>query len=238
MDIDKRYPKNIIGVMTPTKIQNTRIKNSWPVAREGLPFILTSGVITLIFLYSGLLSLAIFAGVISLFIIFFFRDPQRKNDDFGKTILPPADGKILGILHIDDANNPLGEPAVKVSIFMSVFNVHVNRVPISGRVLKIAYHPGKFFSANLDKASEHNENNRITLQTDDGRKIVFIQIAGLIARRIVCWIKEGDEVKAGQRFGLIRFGSRLDVYLPYDSRIIAQPHNKVKAGETILGYLS
>ncbi|MBW1766783.1 MAG: phosphatidylserine decarboxylase family protein [Deltaproteobacteria bacterium] len=211
--------------MTPTKIQNTRIKNSWPIAREGLPFILTSGVITLIFLYSGLLSLAIFAGVMSLFIIFFFRDPQRKNDDFGKTILPPADGKILGILHLDDANNPLGEPAVKVSIFMSVFNVHVNRVPISGRVLKIAYHPGKFFSANLDKASEHNENNRITLQTDD-------------ARRIVCWIKEGDEVKAGQRFGLIRFGSRLDVYLPYDSRIIAQPHNKVKAGETILGYLS
>jgi phosphatidylserine decarboxylase len=114
----------------------------------------------------------------------------------------------------------------------------VNRVPINGKVLGVAYHPGKFLSANLDKASRENENNRITLQTADGRKIVFVQIAGLIARRIACWIGEGDHVKAGQRFGLIRFGSRLDMYLPADSRVLAQAGDRVKTGETIIGYLS
>jgi phosphatidylserine decarboxylase len=121
---------------------------------------------------------------------------------------------------------------------MSLFSVHVNRIPIGGKILTILYNPGKFFSANLDKSSEQNENNRITLQTGDGRRIVLVQIAGLIARRIVCWIKEGDHVKKGQRFGLIRFGSRLDLYLPDDSHIIVQPFHKVKAGVTILGYLS
>jgi phosphatidylserine decarboxylase len=121
---------------------------------------------------------------------------------------------------------------------MSIFNVHVNRIPTVGRILKIIYNPGKFFSANMDKASEQNENNRIILETSDGREIVFVQIAGLIARRIVCWIKEGAEVQAGQRFGLIRFGSRLDIYLPDDTKLLIQPKNKVKAGKTILGYLS
>jgi len=227
-----------MGLMTMTKSQNKKINNSWPVAREGIPFILAGGVITLLFLYIGLLSLAIFAAAMSLFTIFFFRDPERKNDGFGKAILPPADGKILDIQYLDDDNNPLGEPAVKISIFMSIFSVHVNRIPVNGKILKAAYHPGKFFSANLDKASEQNENNRITLQADNGCKIVVVQIAGLIARRIVCWIKEGDDVKAGQRFGLIRFGSRVDIYLPYDSQIIAQPRHKVRAGETIIGYLS
>ena len=121
---------------------------------------------------------------------------------------------------------------------MSLFSVHVNRIPIGGKILATLYNPGKFFSANLDKASEQNENNRITLQTGDGRRIVLVQIAGLIARRIVCWIKEGDHVRTGQRFGLIRFGSRLDLYLPDDTHITVQPFHKVKAGETILGYLS
>ena len=111
-------------------------------------------------------------------------------------------------------------------------------MPLTGSIKNIEYQPGKFFSANLDKASEHNENNRITLQTPDSRRIVIIQIAGLIARRIVCWIKEKDHVNAGQRFGLIRFGSRLEVYLPADSRIIARPRQKMKAGETVIGYLS
>ena len=139
---------------------------------------------------------------------------------------------------LNDGQNPLGESAIKVSIFMSIFSVHVNRVPIRGRISKIDYHPGKFFSANLDKASEQNENNRITLQTDQGHKIVFIQIAGLVARRIVCWIKAGDRVGSGQRCGLIRFGSRLDVYIPKGTRLLGKMHQKVKAGETKLGYLT
>jgi phosphatidylserine decarboxylase len=155
-----------------------------------------------------------------------------------KTVLTPADGTILRVQHLEDDENPLGEPTIKISVFMSVFNVHVNRVPIMGKISEIIYHSGKFFSAHLDKASEKNEKNQITLQTGDGRKIVFVQIAGLIARRIVCWIKEGDHVKTGQRFGLIRFGSRLDIYLPKNTHITIQPKDKVKAGKTVLGHLS
>ena len=121
---------------------------------------------------------------------------------------------------------------------MSVFNVHVNRIPIRGTIEKITYHHGKFFSASLDKASKQNEKNEIALQTPDAKRIVFVQIAGLIARRIACWIEKGDRVSAGQRFGLIRFGSRLEVYLPEGSKTTIQVRQKVKAGKTVIGYLS
>jgi phosphatidylserine decarboxylase len=120
---------------------------------------------------------------------------------------------------------------------MSLFDVHVNRIPTGGRISRISYRPGAFFAANLDKASEKNEQNAVTLDTPDGKQIVFVQIAGLIARRIVCWVREGDDVQAGQRFGLIRFGSRVDVFLPEGSRVAVQPRQKVKAGKTIIGYL-
>lgn len=218
--------------------EGKRINNRLPFAREGLPFIFMGSFFTLLFLYLGIVVLTVLMVVLSLFTMFFFRDPARQTQVTDKSILTPADGKILEIQHLKDDNNPLGEPAVKVSVFMSLFSVHVNRIPIGGKILAILYNPGKFFSANLNKASEQNENNRITLRTGDGRRIVFVQIAGLIARRIVCWIKEGDHVRTGQRFGLIRFGSRLDLYLPDDTRIIVEPFHKVKAGETILGYLS
>ena len=224
--------------MTSPKLEKTRINNRLPVAREGLPFILISGGVTLLFLFTGFVFFAIFAGIISLFIVYFFRDPERKTDVDDRAVLTPADGKVLNIQYIKDSDNPLGEPAVKIGIFMSVFNVHVNRIPLSGRISKITYHPGKFFSANLDKASTENERNGITLETSDGRKIIVVQIAGLIARRIVCWIKEGDDVLKGQRFGLIRFGSKLEIYLPDDIRININPRHKVKAGKTVLGYLS
>ncbi len=221
-----------------SKFTERRINNRLPVAREGLPFIGIGCAITLLCFYLGFLWVAIFAGILSLFTVYFFRDPERPIREDETTILTPADGRIIDVQYLDDGQNPLGAPAVKVSIFMSIFNVHVNRIPIGGRISKIKYHPGKFFSANLDKASEQNENNQITLRTDRGQKIVFVQIAGLVARRIVCWIKEGDRVGAGQRCGLIRFGSRLDVYLPKNSRLLARKHQKVKAGETVLGYLS
>ena len=224
--------------MLSSNLEGTRVNNRLPFAKEGLPFTFVGGFLTLLFLYFGFMVLAAIAGLLTLFTMYFFRDPARENHVLEKTVLTPADGKVLDIQYLTDDNNPLGEPAVKVSIFMSLFNVHVNRIPMSGKILEIIYHPGRFFSAHLDKASKKNENNFIALQTGDGRKIVFVQIAGLIARRIVCWIKEGDYVRAGQRFGLIRFGSRLDVYLPNDSRIIVQPRHKVKAGKSILGYLS
>jgi len=219
-------------------IEKTRINNRWPVAREGIPFIALGLFLTILFTLLGLDILSLLTGLMTVFIVFFFRDPARQNQVPDKAVLTPADGTILRIQHFEDDENPMGEPAIKISVFMSVFNVHVNRIPIMGKITEIVYHPGKFFSAHLDKASDKNENNLITLHTGDGRKIVFVQIAGLIARRIVCWINEGNHVKTGQRFGLIRFGSRLDIFLPRDTHVTVQPRDKVKAGETILGHLS
>ncbi|MEA3471128.1 MAG: phosphatidylserine decarboxylase, partial [Thermodesulfobacteriota bacterium] len=123
----------------------------------------------------------------------------------------------------------------KISIFMSVFNVHVNRMPCSGHVKDIRYRKGKFFSANLDKASEFNENNAVLIETTDGREILTIQIAGIIARRIVCWIEKGMEATMGERFGLIRFGSRLEVFMPLETEVLVKRKDKVRAGETRIG---
>jgi len=223
--------------MTKSDIQKTRIENKLPVAREGLPFIIPGVVITALLGYSGMVSAAIFIGLMTLFTIYFFRDPDRAGNAGDNGVLSPADGTIIDIRHLEDVSNSLGRPALKVSIFMSVFNVHVNRIPIKGRISGIKYNQGKFLSANLDKASEQNENNRITIETLNGTRIVFTQIAGLIARRIVCWIKENDNVDAGQRFGLIRFGSRVDIYLPPETRINVRMKERVRAGETIIGYL-
>lgn len=214
-----------------------RIHNRLGIAREGFPFAGIGLMMTLLFLFLGLVSLMIVAGAITLFVLYFFRDPERKADVQEKAVLTPADGRVLGAWTLGSVDNPLGAKAVKVSVFMSLFNVHVNRIPARGRITRILYRPGAFFAANLDKASEKNEQNAVTLDTREGEQIVFVQIAGLIARRIACWVREGDEVQAGQRFGLIRFGSRVDVYLPEGSRVAVQPGHKVKAGETILGYL-
>jgi len=192
---------------------------------------------TLLFLFLGLVPLTIVAGAFTLFVLYFFRDPDRKAEVQEKAVLTPADGRVLGAWTLGSGENPLGTRALKVSVFMSLFNVHVNRIPVGGRIAKITYRPGAFFSANLDKASEKNEQNAIFLETQGGRQIVFVQIAGLIARRIACWVREGEEVKAGQRFGLIRFGSRVDVYLPEGSLVAVRPGDNVKAGKTILGYL-
>ena len=214
-----------------------RIHNRLGIAREGFPFVGIGLGLTLLFLFFGPLFLAIFAGVLTLFVLYFFRDPERQGEVQEKAVLTPADGRVLGAWTLESGDNPLGTRAVKVSVFMSLFNVHVNRIPAKGRIVKISYRPGAFFSANLDKASQKNEQNAVTLDTREGKQIVFVQIAGLIARRIACWVREGDEVEAGQRFGLIRFGSRLDVYLPEGSRVAVQAGHNVKAGETILGYL-
>ena len=121
---------------------------------------------------------------------------------------------------------------------MSIFDAHINRIPIRGVIDSLSYHPGKFFSANTDKSSIFNERNIVTLETDDKKKIVFIQIAGLIARRIACWVERGDHVETGQRFGLIRFGSRLEIYLPIESKITVKKGEKIKAGQTIIGYIA
>jgi len=218
-------------------LEAKKIDNKLPIAREGIPFILTGIGLTCVFLILDLLVLAIPLAVLTSFIIFFFRDPERNLVNSEKAVLTPADGKIIAIERLTNGDNRFSDTAVKLSIFMSVFNAHINRIPVGGRISQLTYHPGKFFSANLDKASLHNENNMVLLETDNREKIVLVQVAGLIARRIVCWVKAGDYVKTGQRFGLIRFGSRLEVYLPPDSTITVRKGEKVKAGQTIIGYL-
>lgn len=206
-----------------------------PIAREGYPFILASIFITII-LWFVFQPAAYILVLWTVFVVSFFRDPERRIPADENAIVSPADGKVIIVDRIFE-DRFLKADAVKVSIFMNVFNVHVNRIPFSGKVLGVFYNPGKFISANLDKASIENEQNAVLLETANSKRIVFNQIAGLIARRIVCYLKEGDTVEKGKRFGMIRFGSRLDVYLPVDCKINVKVGDKVKAGSSILGYL-
>jgi phosphatidylserine decarboxylase len=224
-------------MLSPAAIHK-RIHNTLPLAREGFVFIAAGAVLTGIFLGLSLWPLGVLFGLLTLFTVYFFRDPARNPAVDEKSVLTPADGRIVEATPSHYPADPKGERAFKVSVFMSVLDVHVNRIPAAGKISEVTYHPGKFLVASLDKASEQNERNAVTLLTHDGRKVVIVQVAGLIARRIACWVKGGDEVRAGQRFGLIRFGSRLDVYLPADSRIMAVPGQKVRAGESMIGYLS
>jgi phosphatidylserine decarboxylase len=207
------------------------------IAHEGYPFIIFSLVVTVFVAFLGLCWLIISFVFITFFIVWFFRNPKRSFQDEEKVLISPADGKIIKIENVE-VNGTISGRFKKISIFMNVFNVHVNRAPYSGKIEAINYHEGKFFSANLDKASQDNERNEIMIRTEDGRRVWMVQIAGLIARRIVCWVDVGANIKKGERCGLIRFGSRVDVYLPEDSIISVQLKDKVKAGHTSLGYLS
>lgn len=201
---------------------------------EGLPFIGVFAVITIILAALNFRTMALVSLLITVFVLFFFRNPERFTPDGPGLVISPADGEIIKIeqVHLNDLVQ--GE-FLKISIFMNVFNVHVNRIPYSGTVKRIRYSPGRFISANLDKASALNENNAVIITTDKGQDILTVQIAGLIARRIVCWLKEGMTVRRGERFGLIRFGSRLDVYLPPLICTKVKIGDMVRAGETVLG---
>ena len=211
-------------------------QSAFSIAKPGYYFIIASVFATAVFALTGVASVAIAGLVVTVFICYFFRDPERVVPVEEGAVVSPADGRVIVAGPVDE--NPFFEGmSIKISIFMSVFNVHVNRIPHEGRVLKISYSPGKFFSANLDKASKENEHNAVLIETDTGKTICMVQIAGLIARRIICRLKEGDVVSRGDRFGIICFGSRLDVYLPSDAKICVQLGSRVKAGETILGYI-
>ena len=191
---------------------------------------------TLLALVAGFRGLGLVLLLLTLFVLWFFRNPQRKTPEKENLVISPADGKVIRIEETTSEEQP-GKTFLRVSIFMNIFNVHVNRIPYSGRVRFIRYRPGKFLSANLDKASALNERNTVMVQTDDGREIITVQIAGLIARRIVCWLREGMQVRKGDRFGLIRFGSRLEVFLPLGSAILVEVGDRVRAGETPIGEL-
>jgi phosphatidylserine decarboxylase len=208
------------------------------IAHEGYPFIVFSLVVTVFVAILGRnWWLIILFTLITSFIVWFFRNPERSFQDEERVLISPADGKVIKIEDVE-VNGTISGRFKKISIFMNVFNVHVNRAPYSGEIETINYHEGKFFSANLDKASLDNERNEVMIRAEDGRPIWTVQIAGLIARRIICWVNVGATINKGERFGLIRFGSRVDVYLPKDSRISVKLTDKVKAGQTVLGYLS
>ena len=206
-----------------------------PLAKDGFIFILPLLIITvLMFLISFYWATAIF-GLGFLFVTWFFRDPERRIPNEPNVIVSPADGKITEIVTENEPIN--GKLCKRVTIFLSVFNVHVNRVPIEGTIEDIRYNPGKFLAAFNPKASMDNEQNLILI--NNGRTHIFVkQIAGLIARRIVCWPKKGDHYESGQRYGLIRFGSRVDILLPEDTKLSVACGDKVSGGKSIIGYLN
>ena len=205
------------------------------IHREGYIFIVIFAVIT--FILGSFSTTFGWIGTIStIWCAYFFRNPGRVtpiNDNF---IISPADGIVQTIKEVTPPSEfGLGDDEmIRISIFLNVFNVHINRVPATGRILLLHYHPGKFFNASLDKASIHNERQSVLMETVNGVKIAFVQIAGLIARRIVCDLEESQPVKAGQRYGLIRFGSRADIYLPLKTAILVSEGQTCIGGETVL----
>jgi len=207
--------------------------------RAGHPFIAAGASATLV----GLLVahwLFWLGLAFTLFCLYFFRDPERVTPKRANIAVAPADGHVCSVmlappppsLEMDDT------PRWRISIFLSVLDVHVNRIPFTGQVTKIAYHPGLFLSANLDKASDENERNAIALRLADGRDMAVVQIAGLIARRILCDLRDGDEVTTGQRFGIIRFGSRTDLYLPPGVVPLVELGQTMVGGETVMADLA
>ena len=210
-------------------------QNQWPIAKEGLPFLIPVVLLTVILGIMGWrvwMSLGI---LFSLFLAYFFRNPKRRIPNLQNVILSPADGRIVHVGECDE-DRFLKEKTLKVSIFMSLFDVHLNRTPISGKVVERNYLPGRFHMANVEKSSLLNEQNAMLLESEDRFKILLVQIAGFVARRIVCYAKAGDLLRKGEIFGLIRFGSRVDLYLPPEVKPIVRVGQHVKGGESIIGY--
>jgi phosphatidylserine decarboxylase len=210
------------------KIPEFNINNTLFVARPGLPFIFGAAALTVIFWSLEIGWARDLFLVLLAFTLWFFRDPARETPP-GEFGLAPADGRVIRLDR--KAVAPVsGRPAVKVSIFMNVFSVHVNRMPLGGEIALLDYRHGSLVNASLDKASEKNERNVLVVKCPDGREFEMVQIAGLIARRIVCWVRQGNEVRRGQRFGMIRFGSRVDLYLPPEAELMVALGQRVNAG--------
>jgi len=205
------------------------------IAREGWPFLAATvaAAIAVAWLAGAWWSLPLWLA--ALFVLQFFRDPARSIPGDERTVVSPADGRIVAV---ESARDPyLERDSIKVSVFMNVFNVHTNRSPVDGEVRQVWYHPGTFLNAALDKASLENERNALWLKTVTGADVTCVQIAGLIARRILCYVKSGDKVTRGARFGFIRFGSRVDVYLPVSASVKAALGDRVQGGSSILAVL-
>lgn len=210
-----------------------------PINREGWPFVLLFAVVSV--LLGGLIwaPLGWLGAILTAWCIYFFRDPDRFTPSRDGLLISPADGVVQSI--VEAAPPPeldMGSEALtRVAVFMNVFDVHVNRIPVEGVVKRLAYRPGAFLNASFDKASEDNERQSVLLETDGGKEIAFVQIAGLVARRIICDLEDGQRVVAGQRMGMIRFGSRVDVYLPKGVNPLVAVGQRAIAGETVLADL-
>ncbi len=214
--------------------------NNYPhpiIAREGWPFLANAFAAALIVTFMLGWKLGAPFWAITVFVLQFFRDPARPIPGNEKSVLSPADGRIVAV---EKVNDPwLNREALKVSVFMNVFNVHSNRSPVDGEVKQRWYNPGKFINADLDKASTENERNALHIKaTHQGADITCVQVAGLIARRILCYVEADTPLKRGERYGFIRFGSRVDVYLPLDTRVLVAIGDRVSASSTILAELA
>ncbi len=209
------------------------------LAREGWPYIALTLVAAVVAHWQGGWAWGGFFDVLFVFVVQFFRDPPREIPRDEDAVLSPADGRVI---KVERAFDPYANrEAILISVFMNVFNVHSNRVSVNGQVKKIEYFPGKFLNADLDKASTENERNAMVLESmfaGQSKTITLVQVAGLIARRILCYVQVGDELQKGQRYGFIRFGSRVDVYLPIDALVKVSPGDKVSATMTILAKLN
>ena len=206
-----------------------------PVASEGWPFIIPLAVVTAFLFAMGWKNTGIVALVLTLFVLFFFRDPERKVPQGRDLVVSPADGKVIVVKDIFEPTY-LKQDVKQISIFLSVFNVHVNRSPIDGTVELVKYNPGKFHVASVDKASLDNEQTAMVVASGQ-YKILVKQIAGLIARRIVCYAKAGDTIKRGDRYGLIRFGSRVDIFLPKSAEIKVNPGDRIKGARDVIAVI-
>ncbi|HET8721314.1 MAG TPA: phosphatidylserine decarboxylase family protein [Nitrospira sp.] len=207
-----------------------------PFAKEGFPFIGLAAGVTVLAAWLGWTPVAVAAAGLTLFTAWFFRNPPRVIPQGGRLVVSPGDGKVLAV---EEEFEPryLKDRAIRISIFLNVFDVHINRIPCDGTIENVQYQPGLFLVASKPHATLKNEQNAVMIKTVEGAKVLCVQVAGLIARRIVCWANPSDRAVRGERYGLIRFGSRMDTYLPAGTAIRIAVGERVKGGETILGEL-
>lgn len=207
-----------------------------PFAKEGFPFIGAAAGITLMAGWLGWIPIAALAGILTLFVSWFFRNPSRVIPQGARLVVAPGDGKVLAV---DEEFEPryLKDRAIRISIFLNVFDVHINRIPCEGTIEDVQYQPGLFLVASKPSATLKNEQNAMMIKAVGEAKVLCVQVAGLIARRIVCWVNPKDRAVRGERYGLIRFGSRMDTYLPIGTAIKVAVGDRVKGGESILGEL-
>ena len=211
-------------------------RSAFAIAEPGFPLIAAAGFATLVFALLDLIFPALIGLAVTFFFCWFFRDPDRATPDVANAVISAADGKVVCVRPLESSEFFQGR-CLNIGVFMNVFNVHVNRIPFSGTIEAIRYEPGRFYPADKDRAWRHNEHNAVTIQTDDGTQLTVVQVAGLLARRIICTAAENQKMTPGQRFGMICLGSRVDLYLPENTEPAVRVGDRVKAGQSIIGYL-